>query len=376
MRITDGFLALPAPVLAIAVVAALGPGFVHTLLAVSIVWWPFYARHRARRGAHAGRPSARRGRPARRGEPRSDRAHATCCPAPSPPRWSPPASTSAPWSSPWPALSFLGLGQSAPAPELGADAARNLQLPAAAVVDPGDARARRAAAGPRRQHRRRRHPQPHGRAAERSCRARPSSPSGSPRWSCVILLALTGVVFTAAADLAARTRSRRSSAPGLARRWSTASAHALGLDDPLLRAVLAATSTGLPHGDLGTSLPHPPRGDAPTSATFLPATLELALFGLALALRARPSLLGLQRRRCGGPARGVLRCVLLAGASAPVFLLGIVGILIVFYQQLGWLPANGRTDLVDVADRADRAAHRRRPAARPLRRLLATPSST
>ena len=44
MRITDGFLSLPAPVLAIAVVAALGPGFVHTLIAVSIVWWPFYAR--------------------------------------------------------------------------------------------------------------------------------------------------------------------------------------------------------------------------------------------------------------------------------------------------------------------------------------------
>ena len=37
MRITDAFLSLPAPVLAIAVVAALGPGFVHTLIAVSIV---------------------------------------------------------------------------------------------------------------------------------------------------------------------------------------------------------------------------------------------------------------------------------------------------------------------------------------------------
>ena len=29
---------------AIAVVAALGPSFLHTLIAVSIVWWPFYAR--------------------------------------------------------------------------------------------------------------------------------------------------------------------------------------------------------------------------------------------------------------------------------------------------------------------------------------------
>ena len=44
MRITDGFLALPGPILAIAVVTALGPSFFHTLLAVAIVWWPYYAR--------------------------------------------------------------------------------------------------------------------------------------------------------------------------------------------------------------------------------------------------------------------------------------------------------------------------------------------
>ena len=44
MRITDIFLALPAPILAIAVVAAIGPGLAHTLIAVSILWWPYYAR--------------------------------------------------------------------------------------------------------------------------------------------------------------------------------------------------------------------------------------------------------------------------------------------------------------------------------------------
>lgn len=44
MRVTDVFLALPAPLLAIAVVAAIGPGFTHTLIAVAIVWWPWYAR--------------------------------------------------------------------------------------------------------------------------------------------------------------------------------------------------------------------------------------------------------------------------------------------------------------------------------------------
>lgn len=44
MRLTDLFLALPAPVLAIAVVAAMGPSLVHTLIALTVVWWPWYAR--------------------------------------------------------------------------------------------------------------------------------------------------------------------------------------------------------------------------------------------------------------------------------------------------------------------------------------------
>jgi peptide/nickel transport system permease protein len=37
-------LALPGPVLAIAVIVAIGPGLVHLLLAVLVVWWPYYAR--------------------------------------------------------------------------------------------------------------------------------------------------------------------------------------------------------------------------------------------------------------------------------------------------------------------------------------------
>jgi peptide/nickel transport system permease protein len=43
-RMTDVFLALPAPILALAVVAAIGPSYVHTLLGVAIVWWPLYTR--------------------------------------------------------------------------------------------------------------------------------------------------------------------------------------------------------------------------------------------------------------------------------------------------------------------------------------------
>jgi peptide/nickel transport system permease protein len=44
MRLTDLFLALPGPLLVLAVVAALGPSLPHTLVGVMVVWWPWYAR--------------------------------------------------------------------------------------------------------------------------------------------------------------------------------------------------------------------------------------------------------------------------------------------------------------------------------------------
>lgn len=44
MRVTDVFLSVPALVLAIAIVAALGPGMVNAVIALSLVWWPGYVR--------------------------------------------------------------------------------------------------------------------------------------------------------------------------------------------------------------------------------------------------------------------------------------------------------------------------------------------
>ncbi|WP_396928638.1 ABC transporter permease [Mycolicibacterium sp.] len=125
MRITDGFLSLPAPVLAIAVVAALGPGFVHTLIAVSIVWWPFYARLvRGEIARLKARPHVEAARLAGVGRIRVAVRHLL-------PGAVPNALVAASLDLgtlilTLAALSFLGLGQSAPAPELGADAARNL----------------------------------------------------------------------------------------------------------------------------------------------------------------------------------------------------------------------------------------------------------
>jgi peptide/nickel transport system permease protein len=44
MRVTDAALAVPGPLVALAVAAALGAGLRNTLLAVAATWWPWYAR--------------------------------------------------------------------------------------------------------------------------------------------------------------------------------------------------------------------------------------------------------------------------------------------------------------------------------------------
>jgi peptide/nickel transport system permease protein len=127
MRITDLFLALPGPVLAIALVAALGPSEWHTLLAVAIVWWPFYARiMRGEIRSLAARPHLEAATLAGAGPWRRAFRHLL------------PGATAAIVVTAsldvgnlvltLAGLSFLGLGAPAPAPELGAMAARGLQF--------------------------------------------------------------------------------------------------------------------------------------------------------------------------------------------------------------------------------------------------------
>lgn len=126
MRITDVFLALPGPVLAIAVVAALGPSFVHTLIGVSIVWWPFYARIvRAEVRSLAARPHLEAARLAGAGPVRRARRH--LLPGAIPAVLITASLDVGNLIVTLASLSFLGLGAPAPAPELGAMAARGLQ---------------------------------------------------------------------------------------------------------------------------------------------------------------------------------------------------------------------------------------------------------
>jgi peptide/nickel transport system permease protein len=125
MRITDFFLALPGPILAIAVVAALGPSLTHTLIAVSIVWWPFYSRIvRGEVKALAARPHLEAARLAGVGRVRLAVRH--LLPGAVPATMVTASLDVGNLVVTLAVLSFLGLGAPAPAPELGAMAARGL----------------------------------------------------------------------------------------------------------------------------------------------------------------------------------------------------------------------------------------------------------
>jgi peptide/nickel transport system permease protein len=119
--------------------------------------------------------------------------------------------------------------------------------------------------------------------------------------------------------------------------------HKLGYDKPVVTQYLEYVK-GILHGDLKMSL----RTRRPVTTdlgAYLPATLELALFGLFLAA-VIGGILGLVTAvRFRGS--GVFRIVTVAGASTPPFLLALVSLLL-FYRHLGWLPATGRTSLTNA----------------------------
>jgi peptide/nickel transport system permease protein len=127
MRITDAGLALPGPVIAIAVAVALGPSLIHTLIAVTIVWWPWYARIiRGEARAVVVRPHFDAARLAGAGGARLALRHVV-------PGVLPAVIVAASVDLGFliltlAGLSFLGLGAPPPAPELGAMADQGLEF--------------------------------------------------------------------------------------------------------------------------------------------------------------------------------------------------------------------------------------------------------
>ena len=118
--------------------------------------------------------------------------------------------------------------------------------------------------------------------------------------------------------------------------------HRLGYDQPLFVQYVDYVK-GLAHGDLQDSL----RTRNPVTTdlgNYVPATLELTMVALGMAL-VLGTLLGIaSAARVRGS--GGLRVIMVAGSSAPVFLLALLGLLL-FYRRLGWLPATGRTKFLE-----------------------------
>lgn len=115
----------------------------------------------------------------------------------------------------------------------------------------------------------------------------------------------------------------------------------LGLDLPLPQQYLHYMGQLL-QGDLGMSI-RTHRPVLQDIAAFFPATLELALVALMLA-----TLLGIPLGVLSAVYRNrfldhIARTLAVIGISTPAFWLGL-GLIVIFYGELGWLPGGGRID--------------------------------
>ncbi|MEV1008767.1 ABC transporter permease [Streptomyces sp. NPDC049881] len=155
--------------------------------------------------------------------------------------------------------------------------------------------------------------------------------------SLVTLLAVLSVVLFVLQEISNTDSVAATLGPTASPEAVAAERARLGLDDPAIQRYLSYLG-GLVTGDLGTSFrTHRPVTD--DIGAYLPATIELVLFAFAVALVLALlfALSSVLRWRAAAPFRGLL----FVSSTAPTFLLGILS-LILFYKQLGWLPANGR----------------------------------
>jgi len=124
-RVTECFLVMPSTVVALAVAASLGPGTINTMIAIAVSWWPWYciiARDEVRRLKARPHFEAARTNGARR----SQLVFRHLLPGATPSLAIAAALDVSNVIMALSLMSFLGLGQPDPAPELGSLTARSL----------------------------------------------------------------------------------------------------------------------------------------------------------------------------------------------------------------------------------------------------------
>lgn len=115
--------------------------------------------------------------------------------------------------------------------------------------------------------------------------------------------------------------------------------HQLGLDLPLYQQY-GRYLLNLVQGDLGTSI-RTSRPVLEDLQAFFPATLELALVALTLAILIGVPLGVLSAVYHNRTIDQIARTLAVTGISTPAFWLGL-GMIVLFYGHLGWLPGGGR----------------------------------
>lgn len=119
----------------------------------------------------------------------------------------------------------------------------------------------------------------------------------------------------------------------------------LGLDKPV-HVQFGYFIAGLFQGDLGTSFVHN-RPALELILSRLPATLELAFLGILIAVVLGIPLGMIAGLRPDAPSSKLIMAGSVIGFSTPNFWQGLM-LIMLFAVFLGWLPAGGRGDTVDV----------------------------
>ena len=157
-----------------------------------------------------------------------------------------------------------------------------------------------------------------------------------------VLLVLTAVIF-----LLRQLTPANPARVALGPRASTGAleeySRELGLNEPLVVQYFTYLND-VAHGDFQVSV-RTRRAVSEDLVAFVPATMELALYGIMFAAAGGLLLGVLSAARWRGS--GVVRNVMMLGASVPVFLLAFAFIL-VLSRNFGWLPGTGRSSLRDM----------------------------
>jgi peptide/nickel transport system permease protein len=117
----------------------------------------------------------------------------------------------------------------------------------------------------------------------------------------------------------------------------------LGLDRPPVLQYFSYVGRVL-HGDLGKSI-RTRRPVADDLRDFFPATIELSIAAMVVAIILGVALGILAAIRRNSLIDGFARAFALIGGSLPIFFVGLL-VLALFYSRLRWLPGPGRLDAV------------------------------